>query len=267
MSSELVFLKLGGSLITFKNQPHTPRLELLDRLAQEIAQARAQNQNIQILLGHGSGSFGHVAASKYNTRMGVKSGEEWIGFIEVWRQAAELNHLVMQALGKANLPALALPPSAMVISEGGKVASWNLKPLRAALKVGLLPVIYGDVVFDRVLGGTILSTEDLFTYLARHIQPGKLLFAGIEPGVWEDFPDNTKLLPEITPASFQQIEVGLKGSMTMDVTGGMLDKVRQIMAMVNEIPGLRASIFSGERPGNIRRSLLGEELGTVIHRL
>ena len=267
MSRGLVFLKLGGSLITVKEQPHTPRMEVLDRLAQEIAQARSQNPNLQILLGHGSGSFGHVAASKYNTRMGVKSSEEWTGFIEVWRQADELNQLVMQALEKASLPALALPPSATVIAQGGKPATWNLEPLLTALERGLLPVIYGDVVFDRVLGGTILSTEDLFTYLASQMRPSKLLFAGMEPGVWSDFPNNLNLLPEITPTSFPQIEAGLKGSAAMDVTGGMLDKVRQIIAMVREVPGLRASIFSGEVPGNVRRSLLGEELGTVVHRL
>lgn len=265
MSSKLVFLKLGGSLITVKNQPHTPRLEVLERLAQEISEARSQNRNIEILLGHGSGSFGHVAASKYNTRLGVKSEKEWLGFVEVWRQADELNQLVMQALEKADLPALALPPSAMVIAQAGKVARWDLEPLLTALEKGLLPVIYGDVIFDKALGGTILSTEDLFTYLTHHLQPSQLLFAGIEPGVWADFPENTKLLPEITPTNYPQIEMGLRGSVSMDVTGGMLDKVHQIMALVNQVPGLRASIFSGEMPGNVRRSLLGEELGTVLH--
>jgi isopentenyl phosphate kinase len=61
--------------------------------------------------------------------------------------------------------------------------------------------------------------------------------------------------------------MGLKGAAATDVTGGMLDKVRQIMTLVNEVPELRAIIFSGEVPGNIRRSLLGEELGTTIHHL
>jgi len=267
MSSRLVFLKLGGSLITIKDQPHTPRLDVVERLVQEIAEARAINRNLQILLGHGSGSFGHVAASKYKTRIGVNSVNEWKGFVEVWRQAAELNHLVLQALEKVNLPAIAFPPSATVFAREGKVVTWNLDTLLAALEQGLLPVIFGDVIFDKVLGGTILSTEDLFTYLARRIRPSQLLFAGLQPGVWADFPDNTSLLHEITPANFPQIEAGLKGSTTTDVTGGMADKVRQLIALVEELPGVRAMIFSGDTPGNLRRSLLGEELGTVIHGL
>lgn len=267
MSAQLVFLKLGGSLITVKNQPHTPRLDVLERLAQEIAEARAQNQDLQILLGHGSGSFGHVPASKYKTRLGVKSTEDWGGFVEVWRQAAELNHLVMSALEKANLPAIAFPPSAMVIAREVKVDTWNLDTLLTALEKGLLPVIYGDVIFDKVLGGTILSTEELFTYPTRRMKPTQLLFAGLQPGVWADFPNNTSLLPEITRVSFPQIEAGLKGSAATDVTGGMVDKVRLILSLVDEVPGLKALVFSGETPGNVRRSLLGEVLGTVIHGL
>ena len=267
MSSRLVFLKLGGSLITVKDQPHTPRLEVLERLAQEIAQALALDRDLQLLLGHGSGSFGHAAADKYKTRSGVNSVDEWKGFAEVWRQAAELNHLVLQALKKVNLPAIAFPPSATVFARGGKIDTWNLDALLTALEQGLLPVIYGDVIFDKVWGGTILSTEDLFTYLAHRMRPSQLLLAGLQPGVWADFPANTRLVHEITPASFPQIEAGLKGSAATDVTGGMADKVRQMIALVEELPDLRAMIFSGETPDNLRGSLLGDELGTVIHGL
>lgn len=265
MSTRLVFLKLGGSLITVKDRPHTSRSEVLARLAEEIAEAQAQDPDLQILLGHGSGSFGHVPASRYDTRRGVKTDEEWRGFVEVWRQAAELNQLVMDAIAKVGRPALAFPPSAAVTTRQGQVTTWNLDPLQGALRNRLIPVVYGDVIFDQTLGGTILSTEDLFAHLVPQLKPTRLLFAGLEPGVWQDFPANAQLLPEITSASFTLVEMGLKGSNATDVTGGMLDKVRQVLSMVSHEPGLRAAIFSGETPGNVRRSLLGEELGTLLH--
>ncbi len=265
MNSRLVFLKLGGSLITIKDQPHTPRLEVLQRLAVEIAEALAQDQELQILLGHGSGSYGHVPASKYHTRQGVQSASQWSGFIEVWRQATELNHLVLQALEKAGLPALVFPPSSMVLARQGAVEKWELEPLLQALKHRLLPVVHGDVVFDAALGGTILSTEDLFAHLAGYLQPSRLLLAGNEPGVWADFPARTRLLPEITPRSFTQIEAGLRGSESIDVTGGMAGKVRQMISLVEANPDLRISVFSGEVEGNTRRALGGENPGTQIH--
>jgi isopentenyl phosphate kinase len=172
---------------------------VIERLAGEIAQACAQDVGLKIVLGHGSGSFGHVPARKYHTRQGVNSVEEWYGFVEVWREADELCRLVMQALGKARLPALRLPPSAMVIARHGKVESWDLGTLQQALDRDLLPVIHGDVTFDRVLGGTILSTEDLFTHLAGQLHPARILLAGTEPGVWADYPNNTHLLPRSAP--------------------------------------------------------------------
>ena len=64
-SHHFFFLKLGGSLITDKSQPYTARLEVIDRLAQEILQARQENPGLLLLLGHGSGSFGHTPAHQY----------------------------------------------------------------------------------------------------------------------------------------------------------------------------------------------------------
>ncbi len=265
MSARLVFLKLGGSLITVKDRPHTPRLEVLERLASEIAEAVSEDSELRILLGHGSGSFGHFPASRYHTRQGVHSPVEWQGFVEVWREAAGLKDLVMTALAGANLPAVALSPSGAVTASDGSIITWNLRPIQSALANKLLPVIHGDVVFDEARGGTILSTEDQFTYLAPQLHPASLLLAGIEPGVWRDYPLNTSLVDEITPATLAGTEAGLKGSAATDVTGGMLDKVSQLVALTGRLKGLNACIFSGEVHGNVRRALLGEDLGTVIH--
>ena len=70
--SKLIFLKLGGSLITDKERPRTPRLDTLRDLSTQIAAARARDPNLLLLIGHGSGSFGHVVAKKYATRDGLQ---------------------------------------------------------------------------------------------------------------------------------------------------------------------------------------------------
>ena len=260
----LQLLKLGGSLITDKARPHSPRLDLLARLAGEIAAVRRQDSSLQLILGHGSGSFGHIPAQKYGTRQGVRTPEEWQGFVEVWRQATALNHLVVEALGDAGLPAFSLPPSASVTARDGQIAAWDLKPLISALKAGLLPVVYGDVVFDGLRGGTILSTEDLFTHLVRQLHPRRLLLAGLEPGVWGDFPACTQLVKEITPLNLPEIISSIGASAAIDVTGGMINKVQQSLRLAQEIPGLEVRIFSGETPGIITQALAGKPVGTAI---
>ena len=93
---KLVFLKLGGSLITEKGTPQTPRPTLIRDLIQAVAEARREQPQLSVLLGHGSGSFGHVPAKKYGTRHGVKTGDQWRGFAEVWYQASALNRLVIE---------------------------------------------------------------------------------------------------------------------------------------------------------------------------
>jgi isopentenyl phosphate kinase len=172
----------------------------------------------------------------------------------------------MKALMEAGLPAISLPPSASVTAQDGHVIKWDLGQLRAALSAGLLPVIYGDVIFDTRRGGTILSTEDLFGHLARQFQSRRMLLAGIEPGVWEDYPTCTRVIPKITPDNLENIAPALGGSDATDVTGGMESKVKQCLDLTQDIPELEIDIFSGDEPGNLKDVLLGAHNGTVIKR-
>lgn len=261
----MIFLKLGGSLITDKGTPRTPRLEVIDRICGEIKSALDSDPELQILLGHGSGSFGHFPASKYQTRDGVKSPADWLGFAEVWRDAAALNRLVMDSLSAAGLPGICFPPSGAVLSQHRKVQIWNLEPLCTALKNHLIPVVYGDVVFDSELGGTILSTEDLFVHLAAELRPERILLAGLDPGVWMDYPERTSLLTEISPADQVLSEFAIGQSAATDVTGGMAEKVYQMLDLIRSYPTMDALIFSGQEPGSVQEALLGEQLGTRIH--
>ncbi|MGW8250014.1 MAG: isopentenyl phosphate kinase [Anaerolineales bacterium] len=260
-----VLLKLGGSLITDKSRPHTHRPEVLTRLAGEIKTYIEEQPGTQLVIGHGSGSFGHVPAKRYKTRQGVHTPEQWRGFSEVWYEASSLTRLVVEALYRAGLPVIALSPSASAISQDGSVLSWELRPLMSALRVGLLPVVHGDVVFDTQSGGTILSTEDLFEHLANQLQPERILLAGIEAGVWADYPLCTRLVEEITPEGLSQIFPSLAESAQVDVTGGMASKVQQSMALIERHPNLVIQVFSGDQPGSVLRALRGEKLGTTLH--
>jgi isopentenyl phosphate kinase len=260
----LVFLKLGGSLITDKTAPRTPRRETLARLMLEIAEARAQRPELQILLGHGSGSFGHVEAKKYGTRHGVKSPAEWQGFAEVQYVAGLLNRLVVDAAREADLPVVNFPPSASVVCHAGVIQSLTLEPIQSALDHHLVPLVFGDVALDTARGGTIVSTEDVFRYLAVHLRPERILLAGIESGVLTHWPAGD-VIPEIVEMLHGTSLQNIGGSHAADVTGGMASKVGEMLALVASLPGTEVRIFSGEEPLVLRATLLGEAApGTVI---
>lgn len=261
--SNLIFLKLGGSLITEKSQPGTLRADALARVVGELAALRSLLPDLRLVLGHGSGSFGHVPARQYGTRAGVRSESEWHGFVEVWRQAAALNRAVMDALAAMDIPAVAFPPLAAVTATAGRLTAWNLQPIGTALGAGLMPVVYGDVVFDTEIGGTILSTEDLFVHLAAALHPQRILLAGDEPGVLSHYPGGD-VLEHITPASYAGLASLPGGSAATDVTGGMAGKVEAMLGLVQNVPGCSVHIFSGLEPGNITKALAGEPPGTRI---
>jgi isopentenyl phosphate kinase len=262
---QLVFLKLGGSLITDKHTARSPRRDVINRISREIANALQKNPRLQIILGHGSGSFGHISGKKHGTLDGVRTPEEWKGFAEVWLDASLLNRIVLDSLIEAGTSALAFPPSAAVITRERKIITWDLEPLQSALRMGLLPVVYGDVVFDTDRGGTILSTEDLFVHLALHLKPERILLAGRDPGVWEDYPDCTSLLKEITPADLPSLQEKIRQSGATDVTGGMEAKVKKMLQLIGKLPTLETVIFSGEDPESIQSILSGDTKGTILH--
>jgi isopentenyl phosphate kinase len=260
----LVFLKLGGSLITEKDKPNTPRLEIIRQSVHEIKEALSKAPGLQLVIGHGSGSFGHSAAHQFGTREGVHNQKDWQGFFQVWKAARELNLIVVDECHQAGLPVIPIPLSSNAISSDKKITNWQTEPLLEALQHHYIPLVYGDVIFDEILGGTIISTEEIFIHLLQILRPKKILLAGIEPGIWQDFPAQEHIIHKITPQTFPTISKHISGAITKDVTGGMLSKVETMMSVVSRYPDIEIQIFSGLSEGNVAKAILGETVGTVI---
>ncbi len=261
----ITLLKLGGSLITDKNTAHTARKDIISRLADEIFSVW-QKEPFPLIIVHGSGSFGHIPAKRFGTRSGVHNDEEWAGFAEVHAEATSLNRIVTDILRKTGLPVISFVPMDNVRSSDGKVLSWDTEPLKLCMQKHLIPLIFGDTVFDSIRGGTIFSTEDLFLYLCSVFsEPSRILLAGLEQGVWEDFPQNSHLIREIHAFDTDDDE-HIQGSAFTDVTGGMREKVRLMKELVRENKADSAVIFSGIQPGNLKQVLNNQPAGTLIIR-
>lgn len=256
------FLKLGGSVITEKRGDRSARIDVIQRISHEIAASMRSQPAQRILLGHGSGSFGHAVAAKHSTHLGARSGQDWRGFAEVWKAARELNSIILDALTAEGLPAVAFPPSASAASERGRLLSMSAAPIQRALDAGLLPVVYGDVVFDQQMGAAIASTEQVFAVLAESIKPSRLLLAGREKGVFHATGEPPQLIAEITPEL--RSELHFESPEGDDVTGGMASKVDLCLGLARAYPGLEILIFSAEKVGELKRVLAGERSGTLI---
>ncbi|HXO18962.1 MAG TPA: isopentenyl phosphate kinase [Thermoanaerobaculia bacterium] len=264
---EAVLVKLGGSLITEKTRPETPRLEVIRRLASEVARAAGRVPE-RLIVGHGSGSFGHVAAARYGLAAGLRSPDQLPGVAETQQRAADLHRIVAAELRAAGALPFSLAPSSALVAADGAAASFAEEPLLLALGRGLLPVLWGDVVLDRGQGVAICSTERLFALLAgllpaRGIAVRRILWLGETAGVYDG---SGRTIPRITasdPAAAAAVRAVIGAPAGTDVTGGMLHRVETALALAAQ--GITSSILDGREPGLLERALAGEEVpGTVI---
>lgn len=261
---DLVLLKLGGSLITEKARPETPRREVISRLAGEIARA-ARDLPGRLIVGHGSGSFGHVAARESGIASGLRSADQLPGVSRTQERAAALHHLVIAALVEAGALPFSIAPSSCLVAEAGRPAAFTAEPLLLALDRGLLPVIYGDVVTDRAWGVSIASTETLFEILARTLLDAgrpihRALWLGETDGLWDD---QGRTVPRISAADFDRAAGAIGDPAGTDVTGGMRHRVETALALARL--GVPSLLANGLTSGLLERALRGETVaGTEV---
>ena len=255
---EIVLLKLGGSLITEKARPETPtpRREVISRLAAEIA-AASRDSSLRLIVGHGSGSFGHVAARESGIASGLRSPAQLPGAARTQERAAALHRLVIEALLAAGAAPFSLAPSSCLVAAAGRPAAFNAEPLRLALDAGFLPVLYGDVVTDRQWGVSICSTESLFETLAQALLDDGRTIRAIWLGETDGLYDaDGHTVPHLAAADFAQVASAIGDPAGTDVTGGMRHRVECALALARL--GIPSLLANGLTPGVLTAALSGE---------
>ncbi len=255
-------IKLGGSLVTDKLQPKSFRRATVEEITRQLIILRATQPERRIVVGHGSGSFGHVEARKYDTIHGVRSSEDRMGFARVGAAASELSQLILEEFLTADLPALRFQPSAMQIARNQALIQIATRPLLLALEQHFIPVVHGDVTLDEKLGGTIISTEALFAGLVAPLGVESIVLLGDVDGVLDQA---GHVIPRITRANFERFASSLGASAGVDVTGGMLQKVTEMLKLVREHSNVNIFIANGNRRDILHDLLVeGLEVGSRI---
>lgn len=260
----LTLLKLGGSAITDKRGQEAADVAVIRALAAEIHAAREADPQLRLIIGHGSGSFGHLYARRYGVHKGLALEADWSGFALTGAAALRLSRIVVDELLAAGVPALGIQPLGAVRSAGGRLVSWDAFAVWMALERRLVPVVHGDIAFDNHQGSAIISTEQLLAHLVRSGPPGlrRLVLVGVDAVYTADphHDPQARPIPLIDAANIDAVLSGAGESHGVDVTGGMRDKVEELWRLVNELPGLEAQLV-GTRPGLLRRALRNQALG------
>jgi isopentenyl phosphate kinase len=262
---KLIFVKFGGSLITEKNTPYTINYRALTRIVKELKETIERDPQLQLLVGHGGGSFPHPVADSFKTAEGFVHATSVRGFALCQNAASTLNRIVVDLMVDYAIDAVSIQPSACCVTTEGKIADFFTQPIEVAITDGLVPVVFGDCVFDTVKGCSIVSTEQIFSYLSGALQPSRVLVVGLVDGVYTADPqkdENARLIPTIEGDQFGSVESYLSGSYSVDVTGGMSTKVKELVEIAKR--GIECEILSGAS-GNIKNALAGQRgIGTRI---
>ncbi|MEM7480083.1 MAG: isopentenyl phosphate kinase [Acidobacteriota bacterium] len=266
---DLLLIKFGGSLLTDKRRPDTARPEVVTRLARELAAEIARPAAPLVVLGHGSGSYGHVAAARFGLADGWTDPiSQRPGIALTQRRAADLHRRVIAALIEAGAAPFSIPPSACTLARDGRPEEMFAEPVARALDLGLLPVVFGDVVLDRSQGVTICSTEAAFGALLRALpphgyRPARALWLGETAGVLDEAGRTIEQLAALPDGTSSDLPTGVGGAAGTDVTGGMSHRLQTAFDFAAaSVPSV---IFDGRDPGALARAIRGEEVsGTLI---
>ena len=260
----VVIVKLGGSLITDKGQASTLRPEILSRLCLEIEASR-QTMSEALIVAHGSGSFGHIAARRHSFSAERCEPVSIEGISEVQAQAHELHRSVMEALRAAGVPCFSFSPGSAMVGSRKDVSFLAVDPVCLALDQGLVPVTHGDVVLDRDRGALVCSTENAVLALVRGLPVDRYrvlraIWMGETEGVYDAHGDT---VPIIDLRNLRKALEEVGESTGTDVTGGMRLRIETAMELARS--GVESYILSGLEAGALGRALLGEETpGTRI---
>jgi isopentenyl phosphate kinase len=263
-AAKLTVLKIGGSVITDKNGETAPRMQDINRLAEEIKNAYVQN----LVIVHGGGSFGHPLAQKYSISSGFKEENQRIGFAETHHVMTVLNGLFMDALIWRGVPAVSVTPSSCIMTKNGRIQSFEETLLKALLKMGFLPVMYGDTVMDEELGFTVLSGDQLVAYLATRFNAGRIIIGVDVDGLCDDDPKTkktAKMYKHLTLVELKALKSRLCQPASRDVTGGMLGKITELLPAIEH--GTPVMLVNASKPNNIYDALKGKKVeGTLIEK-
>ncbi len=251
--SLMVILKIGGSVITEKGSVSIARKNEIDRISHEIASFKTE-ADIDLILVHGAGSFGHPQAMKW-----LKEGFSPQGVYLTQASVKVLNSIVLDSLNSAGVNALPVHPLSSCLLEDGKLVELAVEKIRIMLERGIVPVLHGDVVMDRLRGAAVLSGDRIIPYLATVLNASKIGAGSDVDGV---LAEEGVLVRKITPLSFIDIKKNIRGSTSIDVTGGMIRKVEELLELAKK--GITSRIFNASKKDMVSKFLYGEDVGTLI---
>lgn len=247
----VIIVKLGGSAVTHKGKDCTPNLPLIQDAADQLTSYKGR-----MILLHGAGSYGHPLAMNARLNDGYRSKNQLRAVSEIELQLDELSRIIGVSLLLSKIPFVPIKPINSFILRKGRVLRAFLDPIASALKLGLVPLLHGDIVFDQVKGFSVLSADAIASYLATRFFAPRVLFGSDVDGIFTGDPKRSQsavLVSEINRTNYMNVARALKRSSNVDASGGMYAKFSESIHLARR--GCEVDIFNLKKTNALREML------------
>jgi isopentenyl phosphate kinase len=247
---KLALVKLGGSVVTFKDRPLAANMQAIDGISAVLA-----GLGMPAIIVHGGGSFGHHWSVQYDMHTKPAAYDPH-GVAVVHESMVALNEIIVNSLIKAGASPYTVMPFAF--TNGHDAIPAKVRQLHEMSRT-VMPVTFGDVVY---MGGkkySILSGDALMSIIAKVLKPSRVIFATNVDGIYRDM-ESKQVIKELKPGRGDPVEFSkAKGA---DVTGGMQRKVREAFKIASM--GMDVVLVNGLYPERIADAARGKVEGTLV---
>jgi len=242
-----VVVKLGGSVITRKDEPLTVDERRLAAAAEALAsfyRARGDAPP-RLVVVHGGGSFGHYMVEKLRSEKGYLGPLETA---EVQHAMLTLSTRLARVLLDLGVPASVHPAHSLCGPRG-----CDLRRIVEDVILGMVPVTYGDAIPGEA-GARIVSGDTLAVQAAALLGAKCLVFVTDSGGVYGA--DGRILRVYTGSEALANVD-----QRAPDVTGGMRAKLAEALEYARDHPEATVLIVGVE---DLRAALEGGEAGTLV---
>jgi isopentenyl phosphate kinase len=254
---QAVFIKLGGSLITDKSKPMTAQAQAIRQIAEELGNCYRDFPDYHWFIGNGAGSYGHYAVQQ--TGWQKKTNNPQAAAL-VRQSTAHLNILVLDALLDVGIPAISLPPAALMHQDKTDLKT-NAQVLTSWALLGAVPLLYGDIIVGNDQRTSLVPTEQaLFEAASAWTKYGQkvshIIYCTSVDGVLDKHGTSIATLKQ------SMVDDYIGKADGFDVSGGMRQKVTAGMQALSLTQNVH--IINGRRKGQLHDLLSGKERGTRL---
>lgn len=262
---KLILLKIGGSVLTNRKKAFTEDRKAIKRISKEISKGY-DPKKMKMVLVHGAGSFGHLMVHRNKIHKGILNRKQLVDFAETQTWQNRFNAMITESLQKEGVPAIPILASSMAVMSGIKLKKMDLEAIKELLKIGMVPVLYGVPAVDKKQGCSILSGDQIISWLGKELHPKMIIHGTDVEGVFDGDPKTdrkSRIIREISTGEWKEIKNKISGSTTVDVTGGMMLKVSEMIPLARK--GISSLFVSAKKPGNLTKVIEGKKIeGTVL---